>query len=401
MKPTRCLVALSALVCVSGLLAQSASVPSTPQLVALPAAISAVAATFVAGPATPAIPIGPTTSVTTPRAAIPSDARITNLSTRARVASDSPLITGFAISGDTPRTVLVRAVGPALGVFGVAGTLAAPHLKLHDAGGAVVFENAGWGGAPALTTAMAAAGAFPFAAGSADSAAVVTLAPGGYTVEVSDDAGRGGVVLTEIYDVNGTADGSRLTNVSTRNNDAPAGGEFISGFIVSGTQPRQFLVRGVGPGLTKFGVTGVLSDPVLTIFNSTGQRIATNDDWNGGSKPSAGAVVAVATTTQGTASGIAAQTAATVAALPDPVTVASQAAGAFALAPSSFDAALVVTLAPGAYTVQMTGGSTVVLTPTPSTTTGNSGAAQSAPTWTVSLVPASPGIGLLEIYEVP
>src|SRR5579885_827176 len=52
---------------------------------------------------TPAMPVVPTTPVRVPA----SDARITNLSTRARISATSPLMTGFAITGATSRTVLV------------------------------------------------------------------------------------------------------------------------------------------------------------------------------------------------------------------------------------------------------------------------------------------------------
>src|ERR1039457_6589545 len=139
MKRAASLVALSALVGVSGLLAQPASVQPTPQTTALPSAVSAVAATAVPAPTTPAVPV-----------AAPSAARLVNLSTRARVTSGSPLVAGFAISGTDPRTVLVRAAGPGLAAFGVSGAVTAPHLRLHDAGGAVLLENAGWGDSTAL-----------------------------------------------------------------------------------------------------------------------------------------------------------------------------------------------------------------------------------------------------------
>lgn len=345
---------------------------------------------IVTTPETPKTPVLP--SVVPTNTATPSDARITNLSTRARVGIDGPLVTGFAISGDGSRTILVRAVGPTLGVFGVADTLTAPHLQLHDARGAVLLENAGWSGAVMVTTATAQAGAFPLPAGSADSALVATLAAGTYSVEVTDDAGRGGVVLTEIYDVEKTATGSHLTNVSTRDTVAPGGGEFISGFTVSGTQPRDFLVRGVGPALTKFNVSGVLRDPALTVFNLSGTPIATNDNWSGLSAAQASPVVPVSVPQSGSSSSsstgsvnavpvsIAQQTAtsaaqaaaaAVAAATSNSVATATARAGAFSLDAGSADAALVITLNPGAYTVQVNG------------TNGTS------------------GVALLEIYELP
>ena len=213
------------------------------------------------------IVVTPTVVPATPR--VPSDARITNLSTRARVTGENPLMTGFAIRGDAPRTVLVRAAGPALNVFGVAGTLAAPQLRLHAADGSVILENAGWGGGQALTNAFAQVGAFPFAADSADAAAVVTLAPGTYTVEIVAGGGGPGVALAEIYDVEGKAEGSRLVNVSTRSTVASAGGELISGFVVAGTTSQQFLVRGIGITLVGRTVVATCIAPFVAPATTT------------------------------------------------------------------------------------------------------------------------------------
>ena len=341
---------------------------------------------------------GVTVVVATPR--VPSNARITNLSTRARVTGENPLMTGFAIRGDAPRTVLVRAAGPALGAFGVANTLAAPQLRLHAADGSVILENAGWGGGQALTNTFARVGAFPFAADSADAAAVVTLAPGTYTVEIVAGSGGPGVALAEIYDVEGKAEGSRLVNVSTRSTVASAGGELISGLVVAGTTSQQFLVRGIGPALTKFGVTGVLGDPVITIFNTGGTPIATNNNWGQGGRLvaatttggmavvtampigavmvpgvavniSPGVVSVVASAAQ--AAALAAQAAASAVAVEENlVTSAAASVGAFGLDRGSADSAVVVTLAPGAYTVQISGATS-----------------------------ADTGAALIEIYELP
>jgi hypothetical protein len=50
----------------------------------------------------------------------------------------------------------------------------------------------------------------------------------------------------------------------------------IGGFIVTGTQPKKVIVRGIGPSLP---VPGALADPVLELHDSSGQTIATNDNW--------------------------------------------------------------------------------------------------------------------------
>jgi hypothetical protein len=336
----------------------------------------------------------------------PGNLRLTNLSTRARVTPENSLIAGFALKGETSRTVLVRVAGPALNGFGVADAVAAPRLRLHDSMGAVIAENAGWSTAPLATAAVAITGAFPFSAGSTDSAVIVTLTPGNYSAEVIAEGGTGGVALVEVYDVEGTAAGSRLSNVSTLGTVASAGGEVISGFVLAGTGTKQYLFRGVGPGLAKIGVTGTLIDPLLTVFDSTGRSLAINDDWNSASKPGAGIFYVISTPPvgQGTVVYAAAQTAVADSNTPIPAVWAAEATGAFALDSMSFDAALVTTLGAGAYTVQVTGNSLRVvtpLTPAPTPTNAVQAATASATRVSIELIPPSPGTALLEIYEVP
>jgi uncharacterized delta-60 repeat protein len=255
---------------------------------------------------------------TTPGSA--SLARLSNLSTRARVTADNPLLTGFAITGTGDRTVLVRAVGPGLTDFGVTGALEAPLLRLYDATGNVLVENTGWASAPALTQAAAISGAFPLATGHADSAVLVSLAPGNYSIQVLDSRStNGGVALAEIYDVAGGS-ASRLANASSRSSLTAADGVLISGFVITGTTNGSLLVRGVGPALTQFGVTGALADPIVSLYDGTGRMVANNDNWT-------------ATSLVSSASSV----------------------GAFALVAGSKDAALTVTLTPGAYTAQVSG----------------------------------------------
>jgi hypothetical protein len=99
--------------------------------------------------------------------------------------------------------VLIRAAGPALAGYGVAGTLAEPVLKIFS-GAQELASNAGWTTAPNLAELRAAAastGAFAFAEGSKDSALLVTLGPGGYTIQVSGANRTSGVALVEVYEV--------------------------------------------------------------------------------------------------------------------------------------------------------------------------------------------------------
>ena len=67
--------------------------------------------------------------------------------------------------------------------------------------------------------------------------------------------------------------------MSTRGSVGTLDKVLISGFIVGDVESATVVVRALGPSLTSFGVSGVLSDPVLTIYDSTGSAIASNDNW--------------------------------------------------------------------------------------------------------------------------
>jgi hypothetical protein len=123
-----------------------------------------------------------------------------NISTRAQVGTDANvLIAGFVVGGNTPKKVVVRAAGPALGPLGVSGVLADPILELHDQGtNAVLATNDDWDSA--LAADFAKVGAFAWTAGSKDAALVATLNPGLYTVVVKGRSNGTGVALVEVYE---------------------------------------------------------------------------------------------------------------------------------------------------------------------------------------------------------
>jgi sugar lactone lactonase YvrE len=137
--------------------------------------------------------------------ATPASPRLTNLSARAEVgAGANALIAGFVIGGTVPKTVLVRASGPALKAFGVSGTLADPALQIFGTGtgNAALAANTGWAGDPGIATAASWVGAFSWGlAATSDSAILVTLPPGPYTANVSGASGDSGVALVEVYEV--------------------------------------------------------------------------------------------------------------------------------------------------------------------------------------------------------
>jgi len=130
-------------------------------------------------------------------------ARLNNISTRAMVGTGGNiLIPGFVISGNGSEELLVRADGPVLAAFGVGGVLAQPNLEVIS-GSTIVASNVAWGtAADAAAIATAAVGiTFALPAGSADSAEIVNLSPGSYTVEVAGVGATTGVALAEIYEI--------------------------------------------------------------------------------------------------------------------------------------------------------------------------------------------------------
>jgi hypothetical protein len=111
-----------------------------------------------------------------------------------------------------------------------------------------------------------------------ESATAQTLAPGAYTVIVTGHDGNPGIGLVELYDLSPLSN-SKLGNMSTRAGVGTGDDVVISGFIVGDVDSATVVVRALGPSLASFGVNGVLTDPTLTIYNSSGNAIATNDNW--------------------------------------------------------------------------------------------------------------------------
>ncbi len=153
---------------------------------------------------------------------------------------------------------------------------------------------------------------------------VLTLEPGLYSVHASGvGVGTNGVGLLEIYDLSGS---SQLLNLSTRGRIESNRSVVVCGFVVAqGAESRRLLVRAVGPMLREFGVNDALSDPAIAVVRVVDAvQIASNDDW--GNFADAESMSAIFETV-----------------------------GAFALEAGSKDAAALIELAPGAYTMQVSG----------------------------------------------
>ena len=113
-----------------------------------------------------------------------------------------------------------------------------------------------------------------------------------------------------------------LSNISTRGQVLAGNDVMIGGFIIQGSTPQQVLITARGPSLAGFGITNPLANPKLEIF--AGQtKIHENDNWE--TNANKDAILAFGTFPNG-------------------------------LAPSSLlEAALLVTLQPGAYTAIVSG----------------------------------------------
>lgn len=199
--------------------------------------------------------------------------RVSNLSTRGVVLSgDNVLIGGFAIGGTEPKKVLVTARGPSLAAQGVTGTLANPTLTLFSGSMPIAF-NDDWGSA-ANAKDIAATGFGP--TNSLESAVLVTLDPGPYTAIVSGASGATGIGIVETFEVDKPY--SPLLNLAARAPVFTGDNVMVAGFIITGNIPRTVLVTARGPSLAAQGVSGLLADPVVTLYSGS-TAIATNDDW--------------------------------------------------------------------------------------------------------------------------
>jgi hypothetical protein len=284
------------------------------------------------------------TSVAARLTTMPS-ARIANLSIRSRAGGDAQaLIVGFVVGGHATegnKPLLLRGVGPGLLAFGVADALTDPRLELYGAAGRIA-ENDDWAGNPQIASIALGVGAFALAADSRDSALYqAAMAPGAYTAQVSAPGGPAGIAVAEIYDAESAEtrgpSSRRLVNVSARTELDSSSALLFAGFNISGTGRKNVLIRGIGPTLAALGVAGALADPKLVLFNGSSTKLQENDDWDG--SPALAA--------------------------------AFSAAGAFPLVAGSKDAALLATLEPGSYSVQVAG------------------------------VGGAAGVALVEIYEIP
>ncbi len=248
---------------------------------------------------------------------------LVNMSVRAQAVSGGPgaLSASFTVEGAAAKKVMVRALGPALEGFSITGFLLDPVLTVYDGSGTKIAENDNWGGSATVKSTSTFAGAYSLPSDSSkDAALVLTLNPGTYTARIDAPSGSSGIALIEVYDCDATT--PRLPYLSTT---FTATSSTVVGFAVTGTAGSTYpvLIRGLGPALNNTGLTGTLVNPAIELFTGT-TSVAVNNDWGTGNTTDLAA--------------------------------AAVTAGLRPLAAGSNDAALLVSLAPGPYTVLLTGG---------------------------------------------
>jgi hypothetical protein len=202
------------------------------------------------------------------------ETELQNISTRLEVQTgENVSVVGFIITGNAPKKVIVRGIGPSL--TGISPVLADPVIELHGPDGSLITSNDNW--KDSQQAAIEESTVAP--TNDLESAIVVTLAPGGYTAIVSGKNATSGIGLVELYDLDPESD-SQLANISSRGFVQPGTKVMIGGIILgNGTNAETVLIRALGPSLAASGITDFLADPFLQLFNSNGTLLITNDNW--------------------------------------------------------------------------------------------------------------------------
>ena len=243
---------------------------------------------------------------------------LANLSVLTNVTAGQLLVAGFVASGGGQQ-VLVRAIGPGLQPF-LPGVLLAgdPRLELFDGTSTLVQSNDNWSGTSNLSAAFARVGAFALPGSSLDAALLNDISGANTARFVASSTGKG---LLEVYAADASPTAARLINLSVLNVAGNGDNVLVAGFVIAGNTAKTLLIRGVGPALASFGVSGALGNPRIDLYRGS-TVVASNDDWS--SLPNAFQISAAAVSV-----------------------------GAFALPVDGKDAAILVTLPPGTYTAQV------------------------------------------------
>ena len=202
-----------------------------------------------------------------------AEARLQNLATRGFIGTgDNVLIGGLIITGDAPKTILIRARGPALTVAGVVGAISDTEILLFS-GSDIIDRNDDW--QTHENANQVPVGLQP--TDSRESVIVKTLVPGGYTAIVTGINGEEGIGLVEIFELSNTGI-TKLANIATRGFVGTDDAVMIGGLVISGDENKTLLIRAKGPSLTAQGVDGALANPEIILLS--GQTVIdSNTDW--------------------------------------------------------------------------------------------------------------------------
>ena len=200
-----------------------------------------------------------------------TSSRLLNISSRMRVETGhNALIAGFIITGNSPKNVIIRAIGTSLPV---PQALADPTLELTTPGGSLFNDN--W--RSTQEQAILASGLPPTS--DFESAIMATLQPGPYTAVMRGGGNTTGVGLLEVYDLDSSAS-VVLANISTRGIVQTGDNVMVAGFMLdAGDVTSRIVVRALGPSLAGMGVSNPLNDPTLQLINSNGALVQQSDNW--------------------------------------------------------------------------------------------------------------------------
>jgi len=185
------------------------------------------------------------------------------------------MIGGFIITGNTPKKLFLRGMGPSLAQFGLTDLLLDPVLELRGNSGALILRNDNW-----KDDQRSQIEGTPFQpSDDRESVIVATLPPAAYTGILSGKNNTAGLGLVEVYDASLGSDSS-LRNISTRGFVETQQKVMIGGFALgNNNNSARIAVRGIGPSLAQFGLSPVLADPTLELRNANGALLVANDNW--------------------------------------------------------------------------------------------------------------------------
>ncbi len=202
-------------------------------------------------------------------------ASLANISTRMLVGTgENALIGGLIVTGNKPKKVILRAIGPSLGKGGVSGALQDPTLELFK-GSQSIATNDNWIDNPDKQAIVDST--IP-PSDDRESAIVATLEPNQpYTAVMRGAGDSTGIGLVEVYDLDPGSD-SKLANIATRGLVQSGDNAMIAGTIVIGDtgSSQTVLVRAIGPSLP---LNNALADPTLELVNPNGAVLRSNDNW--------------------------------------------------------------------------------------------------------------------------